>query len=282
MLVIAGPTASGKTSLAIKIAKKIGGEIVAADSRTVYKGMDIGTAKPTLSEMQGVKHYCLDLVYPGEPFTVADFVKHANKAKAQIISNGHIPIVVGGSGLFIDSFIYKYSFVKPNQALRAELEQKTAQELTDIIIKRGLQLPNNYKNKRHLLATLERVGQAGSAKERLPKGTYYIALKPPKEELVATIEQRINVMFKQGLVGELEYLFAKYPNETSALNGGVYKLATKFLGGQINTEQFISEIIKSDIALAKKQITWLRRNSDIVWFSDPKEAYNWVMEKLKK
>lgn len=276
MLVIAGPTASGKSELAIKLAKKLNGEIIAADSRTVYKGMDIGTAKPTPQQRRAVKHYCLDIAEPDHKVTVADFIEHAKKDIEQIRTKGKLPIIVGGSGLFIDSLVYDYSFTKPNQDLRNKYEPMNIEQLQQEIIKQGLTMPLNKRNKRHLVATLERQGYIGS-KKGLPKGTKYICINPPKHELITRIEARADIMFNAGAIEEATKLYDKYGRGLNAFNGGIYKLIPQYLDGRLTLSDLKSEFINSDKKLAKKQLTWFRRNNDIVWFEDLVKAYDWLV-----
>ena len=157
LVVITGPTASGKTSLAIRIAKKFNGEIICADSRTVYKGMDIGTAKPTKEEQAGVPHWGIDLVEPGERFTVADFQEYAYKKIDDIRSRGKLPMLVGGTGLYIDAVIDGYEFSGDADCkLRKRLEEMTLDDLYEYCTKNNINLPENKKNKRYVIRSIER------------------------------------------------------------------------------------------------------------------------------
>ncbi len=186
-IVIVGPTASGKTQLAIDLACSYNAEIICADSRTVYKKMNIGTAKPSVEQQRLVKHYCLDIVYPDQSFTVADFVVAAKSAEAQIRRNGKKVITVGGSGLFIDAYVYNFSMVPPNIAKRQYYEQWDVAALQAEIIHKNLALPINSKNKRHLIQVLEREGQPAPNRHPIPASTIIIGLSPTKNELLERI-----------------------------------------------------------------------------------------------
>src|SRR5688572_21256799 len=156
LIVIAGPTASGKSALAMKVAKKYNGEIICADSRTVYKGMDIGTAKPSAVDRKEVPHHLLDIVQPNQPFTAADFKEQALAAIDDISGRGKLPIMVGGTGLYIDSVIFDYRFGDPaDPDKRAQLQDMTLEQLQQMCVMEGIRLPENTKNKRHLVRAVE-------------------------------------------------------------------------------------------------------------------------------
>jgi tRNA dimethylallyltransferase len=274
--VIVGPTASGKTTLSIKLAKQLNGQIIAADSRTIYKEMNIGTAKPTIKETQNIKHYGLDLVYPNEPYNVSLFNSYAKEAMSHIINDGCLPIVVGGSGLFVDSLIYNFTFSKPDLEKRKIYNNKTIEELQDLIIKENIEMPNNYKNKLHLVSALERSGQPKPNKNKLLNNTVIIGINPAKEILKNNITIRAQQMLNDGVIKEAEYLFNKYGSDCNAFNGGIYKLIPKYLNGDYTKSMLIEEFIKSDLKLAKKQMTWFKRNQSINWFSKTSDAIAWV------
>lgn len=276
MLYIVGPTASGKTSLAVNIAKHMNGEIIAADSRTVYKGMDIGTAKPSLVEQAGIRHHCLDIADPDDNFTVTDFVSCAKEAILKIEVQGKLPIVVGGSGLFVNSLLYGYTFTPPNSEARIKYQDYTIEQLQKEIIGQGLQLPENNKNKRYLQATLERRGIQPISQE-LAEGTVIIGLDIPKDELRQRVNNRAKDMIESGLKNEAIELFNKYDTNLNAFNGGIYKLIPGYINDEISEQDLIEQVVKSDMKLAKKQMTWFRRNREILWFDSPDFAYNWLL-----
>lgn len=275
-IVIVGPTASGKTALSLRLATLLNGEIICADSRTVYKGMDIGTAKPTAQDQALVKHHCIDLVYPNEPFTVADFVIAAKQAEQTIRHSSKTPITVGGSGLFIDGFIYDYSFVAPNPEVRKTYQSWSVTQLQQEIIKRNIALPVNSKNKRHLTLALERANRPTPTKKALPKDTMIIGIAPEKDVLLGNIEQRANQMIQEGVLEEVSHMYKTY-NTSPALLGGVYRTVQPYLRGEQSIDATLQSIITYDKKLAKRQLTWFKRNPDITWFTSPQEALEWFM-----
>lgn len=280
LLVIIGPTASGKTSLAIKIAKKYNGEVISADSRAVYKKMDIGTAKPDKKEQSGVVHWGFDLVGPGENFTVADFKKYADNMVKDISLRGKLPIIVGGSGLYIDSVIYNFSFVAQNLTLRKKLEQKTVKELHQLIIKTQLKLPENFKNKRYLIRTLEK-GEAQVSKNDISKSTVLIGINPGKEKLNDRIISRLEKMINMGVIEEIKQCAKLYDWESNAMTGGIYRAFKDYILGDETLDVAKQKFIKSDKDLAKKQITWFKRNPNIKWFDCPLSALTWFDSEFK-
>jgi tRNA dimethylallyltransferase len=269
MLAIIGPTASGKSDLAIGIAKKYNGEIITADSRTVYKYMDIGTAKPTKLDQEAVKHWGLNLVGPGEKFTVADFQNFVKRAKEDINKRGKLPIIVGGSGLYVDAVLYDFGFAKPNRSLRERYKEYGAEDLQKKLKRKHIPFPENKQNKRYLLNALERNGNR-PVKGGLAKNTYIIGLNPPKDVLESRIAKRIDEMIKNGLVSEIESVINMYGKESEQMKSGVYRV---FIN---HNNDFRSKAIISDLQLARKQMTWFKRNKDITWFEDKYLAETWI------
>lgn len=276
LLAIVGPTASGKTSLSIKIAKKYGGEIIAADSRTVYKYLDIGTAKPTPQEQSGIRHWGLDLVGPGQRYSVVRYKEYATKTIKNIQDRGKLPILVGGSGLYIDAVLYDYQFAPENLEYRAELERYGNIELQKMIKEKGLIMPENINNKRYLIRTLEK-GTVVSKKSNLLKSSVVIGINPPKEILVERIEKRAYQMIKQGVINEIINAYKLYDIDSEALSGGIYKSFRPFIDGNLSQDDAIINFVASDLKLVKKQITWFKRNADIIWYESATEAYKDVV-----
>lgn len=208
----------------MKIAKKINGEIVSADSRTIYKGMDIGTAKPTMEEMDGVRHYGFDLVEPGERFTVTDWKKFAEQKICSIQTEGKVPIVVGGTGLYIDALVYDYSFseeAKKNYTDRQEINPR-------------------YK---------------------------IFGIKTDTEVLRERLRKRIDIMFDQNLFDETKKLAEKYGWDNQAMKSDIYEYAYKYMKGEIGLEEAKQLAFFEDWHLAKRQMTWFKRNEHIFWTS---------------
>jgi tRNA dimethylallyltransferase len=278
-LFIVGPTASGKTSLAISLAKNFNGEIIAADSRTIYKGLDIGTAKPTIEERQSVKHWGFDLVGPGESFSAAMFQKYAKEKIKEIAGRGKLPIIVGGSGLYIDALIYDYSFIPAELELRKHLQQLTIPQLQQMIIDKRLIMPENNQNKRYLIRAIEKNGKTASAKN-IEDNVLIIGLKPNKELLKKNITKRANEMIIQGVIPEIEWAYANYEIDSEALKGGIYKIFKNFILKNMNQDEALKLFVQSDLKLAKKQITWFKRNKNITWFNDIDSALRYAKSKL--
>src|SRR5690606_17675970 len=192
-----------KTSLAIRLAKKFGGEIICADSRTIYKGVNIGTAKPTKAEQGGVPHWGIDLVDPNEQYSAADFKQYTLKKISEIRSRGRVPFLVGGTGLYVDGVILDYSFGdKADSNLRQKLERMTLEELQNYCLKNNIELPENNQNKRYVMRAIERNGQKTSSVDRPSDNTIVVGITTDKSELMQRIRQRFEQMFKDGIVKE--------------------------------------------------------------------------------
>ena len=266
LIVIIGPTASGKTSLAIRLAKKYRGEIICADSRTVYRGMNIGTAKPSLEEQQGVSHWGLDLVDPGDSFSVSQFKDYARQKIKEIRSRVNIPFLVGGTGLYIDSVIFDFQFgAKYSKEKRANLQEMTISELQQYCVNHDVSLPENSKNKRYLIRAIERAGKKSSGLEVPLSNTIVVGITTGKQLLRQRITDRAKKMFKDGVVEETIELANNSGWCNEAMTGNVYPIIKKLIEKEIDEDQAIREFIVSDVNLVKRQLTWFRRNPFIEW-----------------
>ena len=244
-VIILGPTGSGKTGVSIKLAKALNGEIISADSRAIYQDMDIGTAKPSREEQSGIPHYGLDLVKPGERFTVADWKNYAEAKIKDIKARGKVPIIVGGTGLYIDALIYDYHFNGPTGQKINDFEQKTCSDRTKI------------------------------------KGHYIIVgIKWSTEELRTRLKQRIDQMFSEDLYAETTKLVQTYGWGSGAMKSDIYEYAWKYLQGELTLEEAKEKCFYEDYHLAKRQLTWFKRNRHIVWLSLD-QAYPFVVNKFK-
>lgn len=280
LIVICGPTASGKTQLAIELAEKLNGEIICADSRTIYRGMDIGTAKPSQDDQLKVAHWGLDLVLPGERFTVADFKKYADQKIATIRSNGRVPIMVGGSGLYVDSVIFNYQFGPPvNVALRSSLQEKTVEQLHDHCIKNNINLPENTKNKRYLIRAIEQKNNHSTDRQKLINNCIVVGITTENEQLRERITARIEHMFENDVVGEAKLLGDKYGWDSEAMTGNIYRLIGRYLEGEFDIDQLKRMIVTADWRLAKRQLTWLKRNQHITWI-ESSELQKYVIQEF--
>lgn len=241
-IIIVGPTGSGKTGVSIELAKALGGEIISADSRAIYEGMDIGTAKPDLEERAGIPHFGLDLVKPDERFTVADWKKYAEEKIVEIKSHGHIPIIVGGTGLYVDALIYDYHFKGPTGAKIGDFEQKTCSDRTEV------------------------------------KGNYLlIGIKTDTEVLRTRLKVRIDQMFCPELYAETQHLARTYGWQNQAMKSDIYVYAYKFLTGELTLAEAKEQCFYRDWHLAKRQLTWFKRNHNIVWL-ELEKVYPFVLK----
>lgn len=250
LVVIVGPTASGKTALGIELARQFNGEIICADSRTVYKHMDIGTAKPTAVERRTAPHHVLDVVEPDQAFTVVDFKRLAEQSLAEVTERGHVPIMVGGSGLYVDAVLFNYSFL-PEGATRDSANPRHAHQ------------------------------DSPHTKQPLRENTIVLGLDVPREILRQRIEVRTEVMIKEGLVREVRWLLEHYPG-ARALHAPGYTAMTAYVQGQISLEEATRQFVRNDYQLARRQVTWFRRNKSIQWVSDPSRAVELVTTFLNK
>jgi tRNA dimethylallyltransferase len=261
LIVITGPTASGKSGLAMELARKHGGEIICADSRTVYKGMDIGTAKPSQDDQLFVPHHLLDIIEPTERFTAADFQRHAKLAIKDIRSRNKVPFLVGGTGLYIDSVVLDFRFgADADLEKRMLLEEKSVDELLTLIKDQQLPLPNNLLNKRHLIRVLEQ-GSINHNRLTAPiANSYIVSITTEKSNLEQRIRKRADEMFEQGVLDEAKRLGAKYGWDAEAMTGNIYPILREVIEGRLSVDEAKQRFIVRDRQLAKRQITWLKRH----------------------
>jgi len=267
LIVIVGPTASGKTALAVSLAKRFNGEIIAADSRTIYKGMDIGTAKPSIDEQQGVPHWGLDLVEPGQAFSASDFQSYATRKIAEIRARGHVPFLVGGTGLYIDSVIFGYEFgPKSDRIVRQKLAEMTLEALWDYGKKHNIKMPENKQNKRYVIRAIEQ-GGINQRRQKLIDNTIVVGISTNKQTLRERIALRAEQLFDDGVVEEAKKVGKKYGWDNEAMTGNIYRLVKRYIDGELSEEELKEKFVTSDWHLAKRQLTWLKRNDKITWLS---------------
>lgn len=273
-LAIVGPTASGKSELALRLAKKLNGSIICADSRTIYKGMDIGTAKPTKLEQLAIDHYCIDLVNPNEKFSVIMFKEKAIEAIDLSLANSKLPILVGGSGLYLDSVIYDYKFP---EIINDSFESMGLKELQDLCELKGYSVSEQvFKNKRHLVSFMRRNGETG--KKEFNSDFLVVGIKPSKEVTHKRIELRVSNMIKNGFINEVKDLVGKFPYNSTGFNAPGYKPFIDYLDNKITIDEAIENFIRNDKSLAKRQMTWFKRNKNIVWFDNINDAESYIIE----
>jgi tRNA dimethylallyltransferase len=296
ILVIVGPTASSKTALSLELAKKYNGEIVNADSRQIYRGMDIGTAKIEFNDANfmagGVKHHLIDVAEPNEEFSLAHFKNAAFGAIDDILSRGKLPIIVGGTGLYVQAIVDNLDIpaIAPDLELRAGLEKKDVGELAEMLRQSD---PEAYgridiKNPRRVIRALEvamsekngLVRKAGKLPSKYD--ALQIGLTIPREELVKRINERVDEQISRGLVEEVRGLAEKHSWDLTAMSGIGYKQIGYFLKGKMTLPEAI-ELIKRDTRrYAKRQMTWFKRDKNIRWVSDAGEADSLVAKFVKK
>lgn len=282
VIVICGPTASGKTALSIQLAKQINGEIISSDSMQIYKEMNIGTAKPTIEEMDGIKHYLIDFVEPNQRYSVAEFKKDAEKAIEEILAKGKTPIVVGGTGLYVDSLIYgiEYQDIELDQKYRQELEERAEKEGLEKLYEEAQKIDSQAmekispNDKKRILRVLEIFKATGKNKteqeiESRKKGVKYdykvFAINWDREILYERINKRVDIMIEQGLIQEVELLLKKYDKFPTAMQGLGYKEIVEYLEGETSKEEMIEKIKMETRRYAKRQITWFKKNKQTIW-----------------
>jgi tRNA dimethylallyltransferase len=280
LIAIVGPTASGKSSLGIYLAQKLKGEVISADSRQVYKGLDIGTGKVTKKEMAGVPHHLLSVASPKKQFTVDDFVRLAKQAHSNILQNDKTTIVVGGTGLYVDMLTGRMSYpnVPPNEALRAKLAHKTAPQLFAMLEKadpaRAATIEKD--NARRLVRALEIAKAIGKSPTPTPQPHYdvlWLGLNPPPHKLAANIHTRLKARIKAGMVAEARRLHRAGLSYTRMDQLGLeYRYLAELLQKRLPPQEFEVQLERAILHYAKRQLRWFKRNSDIHWVGSKTEA----------
>ena len=282
VIVIGGPTASGKSGLAVELAKKINGEIISADSMQIYKDMDIGTAKVTEKEKQGIPHYMIDIASPEERYSVSTYKKEAENKVEEILKKGKIPIIVGGTGLYIESLIYGIEFQEE------EIDEEYRQRLNEFAEKEGLEKlyneaqkidsqamdkisPNDKKRIIRVLEIYHKTGKTKteqeieSRKHEVKYNYKLFAITMEQSELYKKIEKRIDKMLEEGLIEEVESIKKKYNKFPTAMQGLGYKEVVEYLENKITKEEMIEKLKKETRHYAKRQLTWFRKYKEMIW-----------------
>jgi len=289
IIIIVGPTASGKSELAVKLAKLLKGEVVSADSRQIYQGLNIGSGKvpgrwrrsgsSSVFLYKNVVHHCIDTINPKKQVSVAQFQKAANKAVKNIIRRGHVPIICGGTAHWVDGLVYNQKFprVKPDLKLRTQLERKTTAQLYSQLKKLDPDRAKNIdaKNPRRLIRALEIVLTTGQVVPQLKQKTQYDALwlgiKVDQETLAKKIDKRLKQWLKQGLLHEIEILHKQGISWQQIEQFGLdYKFGTLYLQDQISYDDMVTKSATSIKQYAKRQMTWWKRNKEIRWVQPTK------------
>lgn len=282
VIVICGPTASGKTSLSIELAKKINGEIISCDSMQIYKDMNIGTAKPTLEEMQGIQHYLLDFVSPDERYSVADFRNDATKAIENILSKGKVPIVVGGTGLYVETLINNITYpeIEIDLEYRNKLEKIVEEQGLNILYEKAKKIDEqamkniSQNDKKRIMRVLEIYHQTGKTKTQMeaesrmtptPYDYCVFAINMDREKLYDRINYRVDIMINEGLIEEVKELLLKYKEFPTAMQGLGYKEVVSYLKNEISKDEMIEKLKMETRRYAKRQLTWFRKYKEIKW-----------------
>jgi len=293
----------GKTALSIELAKKINGEIVSADSMQIYEDMNIGTAKPNLEEMQGVKHYLIDCVSPKKRYSVSEYKKDAIGAIKEILGKGKTPIIVGGTGLYVDTLIYGIDFqeMEFDKVYRDELENMVLEGRLPELYEEAKKIdpeaiekisPNDKKRILRILEIFKATGKNKTEqnKESLKNGVPYnyvvFALDWDREKLYERINKRVDIMLEQGLVKEVEDLLQKYGDDMpTAMQGLGYKEVKQFFDGELTEEEMVEKIKQETRRYAKRQLTWFRKNKATIWIDaelDLDKKVKTILENVEK
>lgn len=291
IIVICGPTASGKTALSIELAKKIDGEIISADSMQIYEDMDIGTAKPSKEEMCGVMHHLIGYVSPEERYSVARYKKDAINKIDEVLQRGKHPIIVGGTGLYVDSLVnwVEYDDIKIDLEYRSKLEELAEKQGLEFVYDKAIKVdPEAMKkisknDKKRIFRVLEIYNATGktkteqeieSRKKENPYDFKVFGINMEREKLYERINLRVDIMIKQGLVQEVENIVKKYKGFPTAMQALGYKEVIEYLKGKVNEEEMIEKIKRESRRYAKRQITWFKRNENIVWLDGLNDRQN--------
>lgn len=305
LIVLTGPTAVGKTETSIVLAKEIGGEIISADSIQVYRYMDIGSAKISKTEMKGIPHFLIDELDPSEEFNIVIFQKLARQYMEEIYKRGHIPIITGGTGFYIQSVLYGIDF-EENEAdscYRKELEEYAEKYGADALHKRLQQVDKesaqqiHANNRKRVIRALEYYKQTNhpisehnkiQQQKESPYQFVYFVLNRERSELYRRINLRVDHMLNQGLVEEVKHLLEMgYTKDLVSMQGLGYKEIIASLEGEISLEEAVEQIKRDTRHFAKRQLTWFRREKEVIWvdmeqFIDTKEVKNYLLEILEK
>ncbi|MBI2035301.1 MAG: tRNA (adenosine(37)-N6)-dimethylallyltransferase MiaA [Candidatus Liptonbacteria bacterium] len=302
MIVVLGPTATGKSKLAVKLAKKIsarggpafgwnGAEIISADSRQIYRGLNIGTGKITKKEMGGVPHYLLSVVSLKKQFTAVDYQKRAARAVTNIVRRGKIPIICGGTGLYIDSLIYNYKLphVEINRKLRGVLEKKSTAELFRKLRKLDPKRAKNIdrNNPRRLVRALEIVLETKQKIQNMPQkisqfNVLKIGIKKNQAELKKRIEKRVNTWIKEGLEEETRKISKQISQKRIKELGFNYSLSYFYLKNRTSKPELIQKLRQENWRYARRQMTWFKRDKEIKWIKSENEAEQLIAEFLNQ
>lgn len=282
LVVLVGPTAVGKTKLSIKLAKALNAEIISGDSMQIYRGMDIGTAKITQEEMEGVPHHLIDIKNPDESFSTADFQQLVRDKIEEIAARGRLPMIVGGTGLYIQSVIYDYEFAdkESESFIRERLEREAEEKGIDVLYEQLKRIDPvsaekiHINNKRRVIRALEVYETTGkpfsehiaSQQQTLLYDVALIGLMMEREQLYTRINERVDIMMEQGLLEEVKGLYDKGVRDTQSIQAIGYKELYQYLENRVTLDEAIEQLKQNSRRYAKRQLTWFRNKMPVQWF----------------
>lgn len=305
LIILTGPTAVGKTKLSIELAKEIKGEIISADSMQVYRGMNIGSAKVTKDEMEGIPHHLIDILEPTEEFNVVLFQKLCKQAMNEIYERGHVPIITGGTGFYIQAVLYDIDFTAQEETNEYRTELETlAREKGNEVLHRMLEEvdkesaeiihPNNQKRVIRALEFFHQTGQKISAHNEIERekeeayNALYFVLNDERSKVYQRIDQRVDLMIQAGLVEEVTKLKERgLSKDLVSMQGLGYKEILSYLNGEISLEEAVYILKRDTRHFAKRQLTWFRREKKVIWIEkdrfhyDTSEIINFMKEQMK-
>ena len=287
VVAVVGTNASGKSALGVELALRFGGEIISADSRQVFRGLDLGSGKITPQEMKGVPHHLIDVREPGEFFSMADFQRMSYAAVDGILARGVLPMIVGGTGLYVDSVLdgYELSDTEPDLCYRAELEKLTTPELYEMLLRLVPDVQVERNNRNRVMRMLERIHDGDDAQPgKCPRyRSLRLGVSWPRDVLAKRIEERMQTRLAQGMIEEVQGLLNSGVSREFLLGLGLeYRFITQYLTGEIpDKAEMVAKLTQAIRKFAKRQMTWFRRNPDIVWLDMQGDALSQACEAVE-
>ena len=294
VIVVIGPTSVGKTKMGVALAKKLNGEVISGDSMQVYRQMDIGTAKVTIEEMEGVTHHCIDILDPKDQYSVHDFQQTVRKQITEITNRGHVPIIVGGTGLYIKAALYDYTFSEMennHDEINKKYRDYTNEQLYDHLKQIDEESAKilHFNNRRRVLRAIEIYEQTGQKKSEMINeqehiclyDAYFVGLTLPRELLYERINLRVDLMMKNGLQGEMESLIKQgLTRENQSMKAIGYKEWFDYFEGKCDLNEVSENIKKHSRQYAKRQYTWLKNQFDVHWYAICLQTYSTTIEEV--
>lgn len=287
VVAVVGTNASGKSALGVKLARALDAEIISADSRQVFRGLDLGSGKITPQEMEGVPHHMIDVREPGEFFSMADFQRMAYAQIGEILGRGQLPMIVGGTGLYVDSVLdgYLLSDQEPDLAYRAKLEERSTPELYAMLLRLRPDAQVEKNNRNRVMRMLERLhdGDDATPGKQARYRSLRLGVSWPRDVLRERIDERIRMRLAQGMIEEVQGLLARGVSPSFLLGLGLeYRFITRYLTGEIpDKDDMLAQLAQAIRKFAKRQMTWFRRNPDIVWLDMQADPYRQALAAIQ-